>query len=253
MNQFIYETHLHTCEGSACGVTRGADYIEAYSKAGYAGIMVTDHFFNGNCAVDRSLPWEEKIELYCKGYEHALERAELWNKANGTDFKVFFGVEFTFDGDDYLLYGIDKAWLKAHPEMMNWTHAELFEQIKAAGGLMVQAHPYRKRDYIKRINLHPESVHAVEAFNSGNNPEENPVAFTYAREHNLPVTSGSDMHHFRLPEADELPFGGMAFDTPLETIGDYIKRVKAAGEALKADPSASLTSGYVALHAGDPA
>lgn len=247
MKQFVYETHLHTCEGSACGVTPGADYIEAYSKAGYAGIIVTDHFFNGNCRVDRSLSWEEKVNLYCLGYEHALERARLWNEAHGTDFKVFFGIEYNYDCDEYLIYGIDKAYLLAHPEIMEWSHAELFRQMDAAGFLMVQAHPFRKRGYIKEIHLHPECVHAVEAYNANNQPEENPQAFEYAKEHGLPVTSGTDMHHFG-PQLME--FGGMAFDKPLETVFDYVKAVKDAGKALKADASAGLTSGYEALHTG---
>ena len=47
MKQYIYETHLHTSEGSACGVTTGAEAVRAYKKIGYSGIFVTDHFFNG--------------------------------------------------------------------------------------------------------------------------------------------------------------------------------------------------------------
>ena len=45
----------------------------AYQKAGYAGIVVTDHFFYGNTAADRSLPWKDWVEQFCKGYEHAKE------------------------------------------------------------------------------------------------------------------------------------------------------------------------------------
>ena len=62
-------------------------------------MVVTDHFFNGNTAIDRSLPWEEKVELYCRGYENAKEEGDKI----GLD--VFFGVEWAFHGDEFLLYG----------------------------------------------------------------------------------------------------------------------------------------------------
>ena len=59
---YKYETHLHTCEASACGISRGAEYISVYKKLGYDGIFVTDHFFGGNTAVSSELDWEERID-----------------------------------------------------------------------------------------------------------------------------------------------------------------------------------------------
>ena len=53
---YRYETHLHTCESSACGVAHGRDYIAFYRDLGYRGLFVTDHFFGGNTAVGQSLP-----------------------------------------------------------------------------------------------------------------------------------------------------------------------------------------------------
>ena len=95
---YKYETHLHTAESSACAVSKGAEYIKPYIDAGYSGLFVTDHFFGGNTAIDRSLPWRDKIEQYCRGYENALNEAAKYQ-----NFKVFFGIEQTFDGDDYLI------------------------------------------------------------------------------------------------------------------------------------------------------
>ena len=129
---YIYETHLHTVEASRCGKTPGADYVRYMQDLGYSGFIVTDHFFNGNSSIDRSLPWEEKVLQYVSGYEHALEAAE------GTDMKVFFGVEFNFDGDEYLLYGPDRDWLLSHPEVMEMTRTELHEAVRAIGGMMIQ-------------------------------------------------------------------------------------------------------------------
>ena len=69
MNKMLYryETHMHTSEASACAVSTGAQMADAHKAAGYTGIIVTDHFFNGNSAVPRDLPWEERIDLFCKG------------------------------------------------------------------------------------------------------------------------------------------------------------------------------------------
>lgn len=72
-NRYIYETHLHTSEGSACGRAKAVDIVHAYKDAGYTGIIITDHFFYGNTAVDRSLPWKDWVNGFCKGYENALE------------------------------------------------------------------------------------------------------------------------------------------------------------------------------------
>ena len=59
MDGYLYETHMHTSEGSACGQSAGAEMARAYAENGYTGIIVTDHFFYGNTAADRRLPWSE--------------------------------------------------------------------------------------------------------------------------------------------------------------------------------------------------
>lgn len=229
---YKYETHLHTLQGSACGSSKGADYIKPYFDAGYSGIFVTDHFFGGNTAAPRDANWEEKVSVYCSGYEDALQAAEAFNKANnlnGTEkeFKVFFGIEQTFDGDDYLIYGLDKNWLLAHPEIENMKHAELFKTVDETGGLLIQAHPFRLRGYMAAIHLHPRDVHGVEIYNAGNKPEENELAQLYAKQYDFPTTSGSDIHNIsKLINHEGIPCGGMEFQTPLKDVSDYAQRVK---------------------------
>lgn len=224
MKQYIYETHLHTSEGSACGTSSGADYIQAYKDAGYAGIFVTDHFFGGNTAAPRDLPWKNRIELYCKGYEAALEAAK-----SVSDFQVFFGIEQTFDGDDYLIYGLSKEWLLDHPEIETMRHKEMFEAVNSVGGLMIQAHPFRYRQYMKAMHQHPLEVHGIEIYNGGNKPIENQMAELYAKAFDFPVTSGSDIHNvsFLTPAEGKNAPGGVIFDTPLKDVSDYANRIKA--------------------------
>lgn len=233
MKTFKYETHLHTLEGSACGRSSGRDYIKAYYDAGYSGIFVTDHFFGGNTAAPRTGDWESRVEAYTSGYEAALAEAERFNKENnltGTEneFKVFFGIEQTFDGDDYLIYGIEKETLLKMPEIERMRHRELFETVSKLGGLLIQAHPFRLRDYIQAIHVHPRDVHGVEIYNGGNRPSENELATLYATQYDFPVTSGSDIHNIDfIPDVPgKNPVGGMEFDEPLTSVFDYAERVK---------------------------
>ena len=233
MAGYKYETHLHTKQGSACGRADGADYIEPFFKAGYSGIFVTDHFFGGNTAAPREGNWLDRIDIYCSGYEAALAKAQVFNKENnllGTDreFKVFFGIEQTFDGDDYLIYGLDKNWLYDHPEIETMRHWQVFEAVNREGGLMIQAHPFRIRDYIRAIHIHPREIHGVEIYNAGNKAIENELAEHYAKAYDFPVTSGSDIHwvEFIPNKPDELNIGGMEFDTPLKDVFDYAERIK---------------------------
>lgn len=223
---YKYETHLHTTEASACAVSEAKEYISAYKKAGYSGLFVTDHFFGGNTSVPKSLSWEERIEQYCSGYEHARAEAEAQNKADGGDFQVFFGIEQTFDGDDYLLFGLDKKWLLSHPDVETMSHEALFDAVNKEGALMIQAHPFRLRSYISAIHLHPRDVHGVEIYNGGNKESENELAALYAEKYGFPVTSGSDIHNIAFLEHGEMRAGGMAFETPLESVADFIQRVK---------------------------
>lgn len=216
---YIYETHLHTCFASLCGRSKGSEYISFYKELGYAGIIVTDHFFNGNCRVSKELPWKERVEQYCEGYEDAKTEGDRQG------LQVFFGWEANFDGDEYLIYGLDKEWLLNHPDMLSWNHITHYEEISKAGGLIVQAHPFRERIYLSSLNLHPHQCHAWEVANAGNPSMQDKLAYRYAKEHNIPMAAGSDIHIVGAPDSCDI--FGVAFDIPLTSIQDYVTRIKA--------------------------
>lgn len=214
---FVYETHLHTCQASACGKSMGRDYIQRYIDAGFAGIIVTDHFYRGNCAVDRRLPWREFVNRFCAGYEDAL------NEGEKRGLPVFFGWEENFDGDEYLVYGLDRNWMLAHPEMIAWTRRQQYEAVRAAGGCVVQAHPFRARSYNHTIYLAQYLCDGIEVFNAGNEPEWNSLALRYAQVTGKPMTAGSDNHNADTMSPDRL--AGAAFDAPLRGIRDYVDAI----------------------------
>lgn len=221
---YLYETHLHTTEGSACAHNTAEELVYAYKEAGYTGIMVTDHFYRGNCAIDRNMAWEDWVEAYCKGYENA--------KAAGDKIglQVFFGWEESHQGTDFLIYGLDKNWLKQHPELKEVTIEEQYQLVHNAGGMVIHAHPYREAWYIPEIRLYPESIDGVEVFNAshyGRVPEEDGrsaydiQAEEYAEKYHLPRTGGSDIH------STNLLYGGIAFARKLTDVKDYMKAVLA--------------------------
>jgi hypothetical protein len=219
---YLYETHLHTCQSSQCASARGKDYIKYYRDSGYSGIFVTDHFFRGNCAVDPQLPWREWVKQFCRGFEETREEGAR----QGLD--VFFGWEETFGGDDYLVYGLDKGWLLEHPEARRWTRKEQYQAVKAAGGCVVHAHPFRQHYYIRKVYLVPNLVDAVEAANAGNREQYYDVlAMRYAAKLGLPITAGSDIHHVDQAEAGDLY--GVYLENKLERASDFAAFIRNGG------------------------
>lgn len=219
MSGYLYETHLHTSEGSACARTPGREYAAFYKALGYDGIFVTDHFFQGNTAAPRTGLWEDRVDAYMRGYEQAREAGEK------IGLKVFFGIEQNFSGDEYLLYGLDRDFLTEHRYIEAWSRQKLFDEVHAAGGCVVQAHPFRERNYIRKIHFALSGIDAVEAVNMGNEPYMDQNALLYARELGFPVTCGSDIH--RLPDTLTAAFcGGVRLERPLADGKDFARAIR---------------------------
>ena len=70
---YKYETHCHTAETSRCARTSGAEMARAYKEMGYTGLIISDHFLNGNTTVDKTLPWEQQVAEFERGYLAAKE------------------------------------------------------------------------------------------------------------------------------------------------------------------------------------
>lgn len=220
---YLYETHLHTCQGSACGNNTGYEMAKAAHEAGYAGIIVTDHNWGGNTSIDSSLEWKDWVLAYAKGYQDAKAYADTH------DFDVFFGYEAGYNGTEFLIYGVDVDWMIAHPEIKTASVEEQFRLIHEAGGMIIHAHPFREEPYIPEIRLFPEYVDGVEGINathsnhksiSHNDPVYDTRAIAYANQHNLPMTAGSDIHR------TSLFGGGVAFKRRLTSIHDFCDAIR---------------------------
>ncbi|HBA69679.1 MAG TPA: histidinol-phosphatase [Lachnospiraceae bacterium] len=219
---YLYETHLHTVQGSACAADRGSAMARACKEAGYTGIIVTDHNWGGNTAVNRNMPWENWVGEFVKGYEDAKRTGD----EIGLD--VFFGYEAGYRGTEFLIYGVDKEFMLSHEELRTISVEQQYRLIHDAGGMVVHAHPFREEYYIPEIRLYPEYVDAVEGINATHSNSRSKVhnekifdhrAVDYARQHRLPMTAGSDIHR------TDLFGGGMAFKRRLGSVQDFIEAV----------------------------
>ena len=213
---YRYETHLHTVESSACGVTPGREYPAIFKARGYDGIFITDHFFHGNTRPARDLPWPDYVDGYMRGYEEAKKAGDE------IGFKVFFGIEENFAGDEYLIYGVGREFLLAHPEIPHWTREEMLEAVHGAGGAVMQAHPFRDRFYISQIHLLLDGVDGIEGINTANTANDNLAALCYAEKFGLQILAGSDTHDkARISDMN----GGILYEKPLESPEDFAERL----------------------------
>ena len=188
---YKYELHMHTKEGSACGRSSGAEMVDYYISRGYSGMVVSDHFYHGNTAASRDLPWQEFVHQYALGYE-GCKRAAL-----DRDFDVFFGVEERLDGwDEYIVLGLEPEWYANHPELREANGAAFLDIVRQNGAFVIHAHPFRERDYMKNLSIRlcPDRVDAIEVRNIGNPPEIDRRSYEYAKKHGFPMTGGSDNH-----------------------------------------------------------
>lgn len=201
---YRYETHCHCSQASQCGCNTSQELVQAYYNAGYAGLILTDHFIYGNTSVNRRLPWDERMRAYFDAYLDAKAAAEAM------DFDVIFGLEHAYgDGKEVLCYGIDLAFLLANPDIEGMSLDVFAQRVHAYGGIIIQAHPYRDRSYINMaVQPQLDIVDGVEVYNAGNLPEENTRALQAARERDFILTSGGDNHRADNPILDA---AGVAF------------------------------------------
>lgn len=189
---FRIDLHVHTRETSPCGRTAGRLVAQLYKKAGYDGIVITDHYNRGFFRkFPASLPWSARIDLFLRGYRGAREEGEK------IGLTVLLGIEVKFvdSPQEFLVYGIDETFLKTHPELYKLGLAKFRQLTKEFSTgpeiLIYQAHPFRPGITPAPLAL----VDGIEVYNG--NPRQNSNnerALAFARQHNLRMISGSDFH-----------------------------------------------------------
>ncbi len=211
---YRYETHVHCSLCSACAASTPAELVHAYHSAGYTGFVLTDHFIYGNTSVPSDLPWSERMERYYGAF------LEARTAAMPLDFDVIFGLEHAYgDGKEVLVYGVELDFLLANADIPALSLDVLTERVHRAGGVVIQAHPYRDRYYID-MSVPPRAdiVDGIEVYNAGNRPQENPPALRLAAGGDYILTSGGDVHSHL---SEDIGAAGVVFDRRIKDSKDF--------------------------------
>ncbi len=215
---YRYETHCHTSPSSTCAKSSVRDMLTMYKNLGYKGVFITNHFYTETAAPSGALEdtgYKSRVEFQFSDYEEGVKIGlEL-----GLD--IFYGMEFTYKGTDFLVYGLDKEWFLANEQIEEMSTTERLAFMKEAGALIIQAHPFREARYIDHIRLFPRSVHGVEVCNACRTDFENKMAKHYADSYALIHFAGSDAHN-----TDRKKFAGMLTESlPITDAADFKARV----------------------------
>jgi predicted metal-dependent phosphoesterase TrpH len=184
---FKYETHFHTSETSPCGRVKAEEAVRIYQRAGYSGLVVTDHYFGGFFENHPFMSWNKKIDLYLAGYRKALAEGQRL----GLDIHLGMEIRFNENANDYLVYGFDEAFLREQRKLYRLTLKEFRELTTDKGIVTIQAHPFRPC----MIPAPPELIDGVEVYNGNpRHDSSNHLALQYAVDNKLKMLSGSDFH-----------------------------------------------------------
>lgn len=216
--------HFHTKNTSNCANVSAEKAVEEYIKAGYDGIVVTDHLSTSTYMKygRELLSWRKKVDFFLRGYKAAKKAAE--GRIN-----VLLGMELRFrtsEGDnDYLVYGLTEEFLHEHPELLNLNIKKFYKLAQENGFLVFQAHPFR----VGMKVTNPNFIDGVEIFNG--NPRHNSsndIAEMWAKKYDLLVTSGSDYH-----EIEDLGSGGIWFDKEIKDNKTLVEELKKRNYEIK--------------------
>ena len=219
--EYLYDFHVHSCECSGCASSSLSDMIRAYKKAGYSGLVITNHFLRGYNCVPSRLSWEEKMHRYWDCYVDAKAVADE------LDLDLHFGIEENYgQAQEVLFYGIDIDFMLSNPVMCEIPIEELCERVRAYGGFSSHAHPFRERDYIpkdyKRMDI--TALDGIEIVNTANGGDADQKAMELMKSSGLKFTVGSDTHNVGTVEAGILC--GLVFDHRLRTTEELIAALR---------------------------
>ncbi len=183
------ETHLHTPDVSPCGVVDARTIVDRYAAAGYAALVVTDHY---RLDVFRRLgldpdSGEGMFDAFLEGYRKVKYYADQ------AGLVTLYGAELQFaeNHNDYLLYGFPKELMEHPGEVCRMGVAAFSQLARQHGAMLIQAHPYRTGC----VPIAPHLLDGVEAINRHDvHNNRNTLAMDFADRFSLRKTSGGDFH-----------------------------------------------------------
>ncbi len=183
--RYKIELHAHTSPVSSCSQLPPEKLIDRLAAKGYDEVVITNHF-----TPDGGFNWtDDPVGTYLADYYAACEAGEK------RGVKVLLGAEYRFkeNSNDYLVYGVDEAFLRETVKRLDMTFAQFYEEYHSEKLLILQAHPFRSGI----VQAAPDHLDGIESFNM--HPHHNSrvaMASRWAKDNNLPVmTIGTDLHN----------------------------------------------------------
>ena len=134
----LIDMHSHSSGISRCCLIDAKEVVKEALNVGIDGIVLTNHY----------------VKYYAKDEDYlglAVRYVEEFNYAkkcgDEVGCKVFFGLEITMEHEGFphlLVYGVEPQFILDYPQIFDRSQEELYRIVKSAGGVLVQAHPYRK-------------------------------------------------------------------------------------------------------------
>lgn len=183
----LIDLHTHTVGISKCCKLPTEEILRNTKEAGLDGIVLTNHYSYHHMREGEDFP------TLSKRFVREFHDVKAAGDAMGV--RVFFGIEVSmanYKGVHVLVYGVDEDFLLRNPFLCDATQEALYQLVKSNGGVMVQAHPYRKN--IDRL-LDPAYLDGIELSchpkYDGTHQEE---LTAIAQKHGLLLTAGGDYH-----------------------------------------------------------
>lgn len=217
---YRYDMHVHTAETSPCGTIPAREVVRLHKEAGYSGIIITDHYYDGFFRKRDGMEWARKAEDYLRGYQQAKKAGDEQG------LQVFLGMELRFSGSptDFLVYGIDEAFVFENPELFSLGLAAFRELILGRDILLFQAHPFRPGMDTPR----PELLDGLEVYNGNNcHDSRDHLAEAMVEAHGLLRCAGSDFH-----EHADLAVSGIYLPKPATDMQDLLCQLRAGTQTI---------------------
>lgn len=201
------EMHVHSMPASVCSRLSPEAIAQKYAAMNYGAIVLTNHYTRSYIE-KYGVTHEQWMDMFIQSYRDQCEACKKYG------IEVYLGAEVTLyqfssiymqerhsaeelwnNYADYLLYGITEDFLRSSPPLGDFTLPALHDHCRAAGVLVVQAHPYRTEQFHS-----PKDVRYLDGLEINGNggyasgPHEKEILAT-AKEHGLIVTCGMDVHY----------------------------------------------------------
>ena len=186
MIRFLTELHAHTSGVSPCAKHTPEEVVDLYRANGYTTLVLTNHYTEKNLK-SAGNSWKEQAEFYLSDYIRMRDYAK-------ESLHILLGMELRFcdSANDYLVFGLDEALIRNHPNLYEMDLKTFYALAKKNGLLVVQAHPFRNGMKVSN----PDYLDGYEVYNGHpTHDSRNDIALEWCRKYHKIPTSGTDFHY----------------------------------------------------------